>query len=189
MDKLLNDIADCTVCSDYLPLGPRPIVACSPSSKIVIVGQAPGLKVHKSGIPWDDKSGDRLREWMGINKDTFYNPAKVAIIPMGFCYPGRGKSGDLPPRVECAPLWHHLLFEMMEDVKLTLLVGQYAQKYYLKDTVKATLTETVRNYTEYLPDFLPIPHPSPRNNIWLKKNAWFETELVPKLSQTVKECI
>tara|TARA_R110002096_G_scaffold326134_7_gene520131 strand:- start:27907 stop:28476 length:570 start_codon:yes stop_codon:yes gene_type:complete len=189
LDKLLNDIADCTVCSEYLPLGPRPTLAASPSSKIVIIGQAPGLKVHKSGIPWDDKSGDRLREWMGIDNDTFYNPAKIAIIPMGFCYPGKGKSGDLPPRKECAPLWHHLLFEMMEDVKLILLVGQYAQKYYLKDRAKATLTETVRNYAEYLPEFLPIPHPSSRNNIWLKKNTWFERELVPKLEYIVKQHI
>ncbi len=189
MDKLLNDIADCTVCSEHLPLGPRPTLEASPSSKIVIIGQAPGLKVHKSGIPWDDKSGDRLRDWMGIDKDIFYNTTKIAIIPMGFCYPGKGKSGDLPPRKECAPLWHHLLFEMMEDVKLILLVGQYAQKYYLKNRAKATLTETVKSFEEYLPKYLPIPHPSPRNNIWLKKNTWFEKELAPKLKDIVKQYI
>jgi len=186
LDQLLKNIADCTVCETHLPLGPRPVVAATPTSKIVIIGQAPGLKVHQTGIPFNDPSGDRLRDWMGIDNKVFYDATKIAIIPMGFCYPGRGKSGDLPPRKECAPLWHPLLFEMMPEVKLKLLVGQYAQKYYLENNAKRNLTETVRAYKEYLPNFLPLPHPSPRNNIWLKKNEWFEEDLIPELRDIFK---
>lgn len=186
MDQLLKNITDCTVCAAHLPLGPRPVVAASPTSKIVIIGQAPGLKVHQTGIPFNDPSGDRLREWMGIDNDTFYDASKIAIIPMGFCYPGRGKHGDLPPRKECAPLWHHLLLEMMTEVKLKLLVGQYAQKYYLENNAKMNLTETVKAYKKYLPNFMPLPHPSPRNNVWLKKNEWFEEDLIPELKTIIK---
>ncbi|MEP1151809.1 MAG: uracil-DNA glycosylase family protein [Balneola sp.] len=185
MQKLLEEIRACTECEKNLPLGPRPIVTASASSKIAIIGQAPGTAVHKSGIPWDDPSGRRLREWMGINDDVFYDETNVAIIPMGFCYPGKGKSGDLPPRPECAPLWHKPLLESITDLKLTLLIGQYAQRYYLKDRMKRTLTDTVKNYSEYLPEFLPLPHPSPRNNIWLKRNEWFELGLVPKLKKII----
>lgn len=189
MKNLLTDIRNCTVCEEHLPLGPRPVLAASPTCKIAIIGQAPGTAVHKSGIPWDDPSGERLREWMGIKDDIFYDETKIAIIPMGFCYPGKGKSGDLPPRPECAPLWHQPLFNMMPNIKLTLLVGQYAQKYYLKKTAKHTLTETVKNYEEYLPNYLPLPHPSPRNNIWLHKNAWFNEHVVPKLKFIVNETL
>lgn len=189
MRKLLEEIRECSVCSDYLPLGPRPVVSASIESKILIIGQAPGTKVHQSGIPWDDASGRRLREWMGITPEVFYDTSKIAIVPMGFCYPGRGKSGDLPPRPECAPLWHQLLLDSISEVKLTLLIGQYAQRYYLGNSIKSTLTETVKSYTEYLPEFLPLPHPSPRNNIWLKKNPWFEEGLVLQLSRLVHQLI
>lgn len=189
MQKLLQEIRACTVCEKDLPLGPRPIVTASPSSKIAVIGQARGTAVHESGIPWDDPSGRRLREWMGITDEVFYDPKNLAIIPMGFCYPGKGKSGDLPPRPECAPLWHKPLFDSIKEIKLTLLIGQYAQKYYLQDKMKRTLTETVRNYDEYLPEFMPLPHPSPRNNIWLKKNEWFERDLVPKLKSIISSAL
>lgn len=189
MKKLLEEIRACTVCSEYLPLGPRPIVAGNESSTILIIGQAPGTKVHETGIPWDDPSGNRLREWMGIDNETFYNPSKVALVPMGFCYPGRGKSGDLPPRPECAPLWHEPLLTSMPNIKITLLFGTYAQDYYLQGRTKKTLTETVKNYKEYLPQYLPLPHPSPRNNIWLKKNEWFENELLPEFRAHIQEAL
>ncbi|GAB5409692.1 MAG: uracil-DNA glycosylase family protein [Balneolaceae bacterium] len=189
MKEILRDIGACTVCKEFLPLGPRPIVSASPSSKILIIGQAPGSKVHSTGIPWDDPSGERLRDWMGIDTKVFYDNSKIALIPMGFCYPGRGKSGDLPPRPECAPLWHNLLFNQMKEIQLTLLIGQYAQRYYLKKRAETTLTETVRNFRNHLPQFLPLPHPSPRNNIWLKKNPWFESELLPILKEKVAELI
>jgi len=166
MEKLLTRIYKCTECSNYLELGPRPIVTAHSTSKIVIIGQAPGSIVHRTGIPWDDKSGENLRKWMGISSEDFYNTEKVAIIPMGFCYPGKGKTGDLPPRKECAPLWHPQLWKLLKDVQLVLLIGKYAQDYYLKETAKRTLTETVQNYTEYLPKYYVLPHPSPRNNIW-----------------------
>lgn len=185
MKKLLSEINACTVCSKYLTLGPRPVVAAHPESKIVIIGQAPGSIVHKSGIPWDDKSGENLRYWMNIDKQTFYDESKIAIIPMGFCYPGKGKSGDLPPRIECAPLWHKQLFDQLKHIELVLLIGKYAQDYYLKGAVKRTLTETVRNFEEYLPDYFVLPHPSPRNNIWQAKNDWFPTEVLPVLKSKV----
>ena len=186
MNNLLSEIRDCTICKEFLPLGPRPVLSAHKKSKIIIIGQAPGTKVHKSGIPWDDQSGKRLRSWLNVDNETFYNPEIFGIIPMGFCYPGKGKSGDLPPRKECAPQWHQLLWDEMKEVKLVLLIGQYAQKYYLKEKAKRTLTETVWNYGEYLPEFFVLPHPSPRNGIWLKKNDWFEKEVVPNLTERVK---
>lgn len=189
MRKLLSDIADCTVCSGSLPFGPRPVVAASSTSKILVIGQAPGTKVHASGIPWDDASGNRLREWMDIDKELFYDSSKVAIVPMGFCYPGRGKSGDLPPRPECAPLWHDLLLNSMPEIELTLLIGTYAQQYYLKGRTYKTLTETVRNFDEFLPQYFPLPHPSPRNNIWLKKNSWFENDLLPEFKDQISRLL
>lgn len=189
MIRILKEIETCEVCKDYLPLGPRPVVAASESCSILIIGQAPGSKVHKTGIPWDDPSGDRLRDWMGVDKSIFHDSSKIALVPMGFCYPGKGKSGDLPPRPECAPLWHKLLLDSMPHIKLTLLFGQYAQHYYLKDQAKKTLTETVQNFEEYAPDYLPMPHPSPRNNIWLKKNPWFQQKLLPELKSRIKELI
>ena len=186
MNTLLNEIAHCRECAAHQPLGPRPVLAAHPESKIVIIGQAPGLAVHKSGIPWDDKSGDNLRHWMQVDKTTFYDPEQIAIIPMGFCYPGRGKSGDLPPRKECAPLWHKTLLKMMPSVKLVLLIGQYAQGYYLGDKKERTLTETVRNFKNYLPEYFVLPHPSPRNNIWQAKNPWFGELVLPELREQIQ---
>lgn len=151
----------------------------------MIIGQAPGRRVHESGIPWDDKSGENLRDWLGVDSDRFYDPSYFAIVPMGFCYPGTGKSGDLPPRKECAPQWHELILSQLTGVRLTLLIGQYAQKYYLKQAVEKNLTETVRSFERYLPGYFPLPHPSPRNNIWKRKNPWFEQDLLPILKERV----
>jgi uracil-DNA glycosylase len=189
MKKLLKDIRACEICTAHLILGPRPIVAAHPDAKISIIGQAPGTKVHASGIPWDDASGRQLRKWMGISSEDFYDESKIAIIPMGFCYPGKGTSGDLPPRTECAPEWHEALLSKMPKVELTILIGMYAQKYYLKNDAKKTLTETVRHYKEYLPYYLVTPHPSPRNRFWLTKNSWFDETVVPLLQKRVKDLI
>ena len=184
-NRLLKDIHACQVCLGHLPLGPRPVVSISAKSKILIIGQAPGTKVHKSGIPWDDASGKNLRNWLGVTSEEFYDTNNFGIAPMGFCYPGKGKSGDLPPRKECAPLWHQPIFSHLTDVKLTLLVGQYAQAYYLGNSRESTLTETVKNFKHYLPQYLPLVHPSPRNSIWQKKNPWFEKEVIPYIRQVV----
>ena len=181
MKKLLREISQCAVCTAYLPHGPRPVLAASVQSRILIIGQAPGRRVHESGVPWQDKSGDNLRAWLGVDAETFYRPANFALMPMGFCYPGSGKTGDLPPRSECAPLWHERLLAGMKDVKLILLIGQYSQAYYLGDRLRENLTETVRRFRDFLPEYLPLPHPSPRNRIWLKRNPWFEMELLPQL--------
>lgn len=189
MQQLLTDIKNCTICQEHLPMGANPVVAASPKSKILVVGQAPGIKVHESSIPWNDKSGDNLRQWLQVDKETFYNADIFAIVPMGFCYPGTGKSGDLPPRKECAPQWHNALLAMMPNIELVLLIGQYAQNYYLKEKAKKTLTETVRTHAEYLPKYLPLPHPSPRNNIWQKKNQWFGLEVLPTLRERVGEIL
>jgi len=186
LEILLKEIKKCTYCVQHLPLGPNPVVEAHPSSSILIIGQAPGTKVHATGIPWDDASGKRLREWMGIDSKTFYDTSKIAIIPMGFCYPGRGKGGDLPPRKECAPLWHQRLLDQLPKLQLTILIGQYAQRYYLQENRKKTLTETVKAFKDYLPNFLPLVHPSPRNQIWMKKNEWFEIEVIPVLQKSVK---
>ena len=183
--SLLKGIRACKECEDFLPNGCRPVLRASAKSKILIVGQAPGIRVHTSGIPWDDPSGNNLRNWLGVDKDTFYNQDIFGIVPMGFCYPGTGKSGDLPPRKECAPLWHTKLSQHMNDVKLTLLIGQYAQKYYLQKKVKKNLTETVKHFDQYLPEYLVLPHPSPRNNIWQKKNPWFARNVLPVLKQKI----
>jgi len=189
MKELLQKISSCTICIPNLELGPRPILSVDLKSKIIVIGQAPGRVVHKSGIPWDDKSGDNLRKWMNVSKETFYNPQKIALIPMGFCYPGKGKSGDLAPRKECAPLWHKSLLTQMKKVKLVLLVGKYAQDYYLQEQAEKTLTETVRNYKAYLPNYIVLPHPSPRNNIWQAKNDWFKLEVIPELQLIIKELL
>lgn len=189
MDKLLEDIRKCKVCKDFLPNAPKPIIQASATSKIIIIGQAPGQKVQKSGIPWDDASGDNLRNWLGVDKSTFYNVRYFALVPMGFCYPGTGTSGDLRPRKECAELWHKQVISQMTNLKLTLLIGQYAQNYYLGASAKENLTETVKNYKKYLPTYLPLPHPSPRNNIWQKKNEWFSHNIIPILQENVSQII
>ena len=168
-----------------MPLGPRPIVVASRTARIVVIGQAPGTKVHASGIPWDDASGERLREWMGIDGATFYDAARIAIVPQGFCYPGRGKNGDLPPRPECAPTWQPRLFPLLPALELYVLIGRYAQAYHLGPRAKRTLGETVRAWRSYGPRFLPVPHPSWHNNRWLAQNTWFETETVPALRESV----
>ena len=186
MKKLLAKIRDCEICKEHLPLGPRPVVSGHRDAKIVIIGQAPGTKVHASGIPWDDASGKELRKWLAITSEQFYDETKIAIVPMGFCYPGKGKSGDLPPRPECAPEWHELLLRKMPKIELVILIGMYAQKHYLQKAAKKTLTETVINYQEYLPKYLPLPHPSPRNRFWLTKNPWFGLDVVPELQKKVK---
>ena len=189
MDELLSRIRKCEVCKDYLPLGPRPVVQLSSFSKIMIISQAPGRRVHETGIPWNDISGKRLREWMNVDDALFYNPLIFSIAPMGFCYPGKGKSGDLPPRPQCAPMWHPQIFKHFTGKPLILLIGQYAQKYYLKNNCGNNLTETVRNYKQYLPDYFPLPHPSLRNQNWVKINPWFMKEVIPELQKRIRELI
>ncbi len=183
---LLNEARQCQVCAGHLSHPPRPVLRASSTARILIIGQAPGSRVHASGVPWDDPSGDRLRKWLSIDKQTFYDDTRVAIIPMGFCYPGKGSSGDLPPRPECAPKWHEALISKLPEVRLTLLIGHYAQRYYLS-VGKTTLTATVASWEDYLPQYFPLPHPSPRNQIWLKRNAWFEQEVVPELRLRVQQ--
>lgn len=189
LKTLLTEIRACRECESQLPLGPRPILSAHRSSKIAIIGQAPGRLVHESGVPWNDPSGARLREWLGVTEADFYDATKFAIIPMGFCYPGTGKSGDLPPRSECAQLWHDRLFSKIKNVQLTLVIGNYAQAYMLRETKKKTLTETVQSWKDYRPSIVPLPHPSPRNNIWLKKNPWLEKEILPYLRRRVKQLL
>ena len=186
---LKKNIKACTLCAEHLPYPPKPVFSFSKKSKILVVGQAPGIKVHESGIPWNDASGDRLREWMQVSKEQFYDTKYFSIVPMAFCYPGKGKSGDLPPRRECADKWMQPILEKVSQIKLTLLIGQYSQGWYLNDAKKNTLTETVKSWEEYQPKYFVLPHPSPRNNIWLKKNPWFEKNLVPRLNKKVKELI
>lgn len=189
LSRLLTQIRSCTECAADLPCGPRPIVAAGATATILIIGQAPGIRVHQSGVPWDDPSGNRLREWMGVTPEDFYDESKVALVPMGFCYPGTGTSGDLPPRAECAQLWHEPLLSQLSNIRLTLVIGQYAQKYRLGSRRKSSLTKTVQAWKDFTPDNLPLPHPSPRNNRWLKKNAWFETDVLPYLQRRVKRLI
>jgi len=187
LDALLADIRACRLCEAQLPLGPRPVLRASGTSRLLIVGQAPGTKVHASGTPWDDASGKRLREWLEMDAETFYDASRIAIVPMGFCYPGKSGSGDAPPRPECRATWHPRLLPLLENVRLTLLIGQYAQDYFLGKRRKATLTDTVRAWREYMPDHLPLPHPSPRNIDWFKANPWFERDVVPALRERVRE--
>ena len=190
LENLLTEIRACRICAQHLPLGPRPVLRALATAKLLIVGQAPGTKVHESGIPWKDPSGERLRDWLQITPEVFYDEARVAIVPMGFCYPGRKeKGGDNPPRPECAPEWHQKLLNLIPDVKLTLLVGGYAQKHYLGPARKKTMTETVRAWRDYMPRFLPTPHPSWRTTGWLRKNPWFEAEVVPELRQWVSRLV
>lgn len=177
---VLEDVLACQLCRAHLPFPPRPVLRVDTRARILIIGQAPGTRVHQTGIPWNDPSGDRLRQWMEVDRDTFYDSARIAIMPMGFCYPGKGRSGDLPPRPECAPQWHARLLETMPDISLILLVGQYAQRYYLPDAA-GTLTERVADHAAFGPRFFPLPHPSPRNQLWLRRHPWFEAEVVSAL--------
>ena len=185
--SLLKEIRQCRACEPLLSHGANPVIQAHPNARLLIIGQAPGIKVHESSIPWNDASGERLREWLGIDSDTFYDEQKVAIVPMGFCYPGKGKSGDLPPRKECAELWHNKVLQSLPNIQMTLLIGQYAQNHYLTNKTTSTLTETVRNWQRWAPEFLPLPHPSPRNNIWLKKNPWFESDVIPYIQKHISE--
>ncbi|QHS08707.1 uracil-DNA glycosylase family protein [Sinimarinibacterium sp. NLF-5-8] len=186
---LHQQIRACTVCAAALPLGPRPVVQFSSTSRLVIISQAPGTRVHQTGIPWHDDSGARLRQWLGMDDATFYDPARVCLMPMGFCYPGKGRSGDLPPRRECAPRWHQQILDLLPPNHLTLLVGNYAQKTYLPQRARASLTENVRDAEQFLPDFFPLPHPSWRSTIWIRRNPWFEEKTLPALRRQVQQCL
>lgn len=188
IEALGKEVRQCTICKEHLPLGPRPIIQLHEQSRILIAGQAPGRKVHETGVPFDDPSGDRLREWMGISKEVFYDEKQVAILPMGFCYPGKGKSGDLPPRPECAPQWRQPLLTGLKNIQLTLVIGQYAIAYHLPSEGKK-VTEVVANWQAHWPNVIPLPHPSPRNNIWLKRNPWFTDEVLPKLRERVAQLL
>lgn len=185
LPALLAQIRACRVCAAELPLGPRPVVQAAASARLMIVGQAPGARVHASGIPWDDASGGRLRDWLGLDRARFHDPAQVAIASMGFCYPGRGGGGDLPPRKECAPLWMERLRAQLPNVELTLLIGRHAQRWFLGAANRASLTETVAAFADYAPGFLPLPHPSPRNTAWFQRHPWFEREVLPQLRRRV----
>lgn len=187
LPSLLAEIRACRHCAAHLPHGPRPVVQAGSRARILIIGQAPGTRVHESGVPWDDASGARLREWLGLDEATFYDPAQIALMPMGFCFPGTGSSGDLPPRPECAPLWHERLRAALPEVRLTLLVGQYAQGRYLPARPRRSMTEAVRRYTEAPDGLFPLPHPSWRVTLWMRKNHWFESEVLPALLTRVAE--
>ena len=186
-ESLLKEVRACTLCKNLLPKEPRPIIQCSESAKILIVGQAPGIRAHDSGMPFNDPSGDRLRRWMGIDRETFYEPSKIALLPMGFCYPGTGPTGDFPPRPECAATWREKLLNQLPHIELTLVIGQYAHKWHINNT--EGLTETVRSFEDYLPTIFPLPHPSPRNNMFLKKHPWFEEDVIPRLKKRVAEIL
>ena len=181
LDQLLVAVRACRACERHLPLGPRPILQAHTAARILIVGHAPGLRAHTTGIPWDDPSGERLRDWMGVGRDTFYDASRVAIIPMGYCYPGRAGGGDRPPRRECAELWHARLLAHLPAVELTLLVGQYAQRHFLRGRRRSSLTETTQAWQDYGPEYFPLPHPSPRNQPWRVRHPWFDRDLVPAL--------
>jgi uracil-DNA glycosylase len=186
--SMLTEVRACTICAEHLPLGPRPVLQMRASARILIAGQAPGRKVHASGIPFNDASGDRLRHWLGMSREVFYDARQVAILPMGFCFPGTGRSGDLAPRIECVPAWRAQLLSRLKDLRLTLIIGQYAIAYHLPDEA-GSVTEVVQAWRKHWPLRVPLPHPSPRNNLWLRRNPWFETELVPLLRVRVSEAL
>lgn len=188
LDALLVRVRACTRCTAHLPLGPRPVLQAHAGARIVIAGQAPGRKVHASGIPFDDASGERLRAWMGVTRSTFYDPGQIAILPMGFCYPGTGRSGDLPPRPECAPAWRQLVLDRLPAVQLTLVLGQHALAWHLPNQ-RESLTQVVGNWRNHDPAVLALPHPSPRNNGWLRHNPWFEAELLPELRERIARAL
>ena len=183
-NALLSEVRACTICAEHLPHGVRPVLQIHPQARLLIAGQAPGRKVHASGVPFDDASGERLRDWMGVTRDIFYDPKLIAILPMGFCFPGTGKSGDLRPRPECAPAWRVQLLGHLRQLEVTLVIGQYAQTYHMSKE-QSSLTEKVRAWRSCWPEMIPLPHPSPRNNIWLARNPWFEEELLPVLRRRV----
>jgi uracil-DNA glycosylase len=190
LTRLLHEVRACRICEANLPFGPRPVLQLIATARLLIIGQAPGSKVHQSGIPWSDASGDRLCDWLKLDRSVFYNAEKVAILPIGFCYPGAGESGaDKPPRTECAPRWHKRLVEQLPDLKLTLLVGQYAQRHYLTSTRKNSMTETVQAFSEYAPQYFPLPHPSWRSVVWMRKHPWFEEAVIPALRKAVRKSI
>lgn len=184
LEQLLAEVRSCTVCTASLPAGPRPVVQMSSTARIVIIGQAPGRRVHESGVPWDDPSGVRLRAWLGLTSEQFYDPALVAIVPMGFCYPGSARSGDKPPRPECAPLWHEAVLGHLPEDRLEIIIGTYAQRRYIADRGK-NLTDTVGRWVDFLPRQVVLPHPSPRNRHWVTRHPWFETELLPAVRRRV----
>ena len=185
---LLADVRRCTICSDHLVDGPRPVLQFDSAARVLVAGQAPGRKVHESGVPFADASGDRLRDWLGLTAAEFYDPGLVAILPMGFCFPGTGASGDLPPRPECAPAWRDELLSHLTNLRMTLVIGRYAQAYHLPRQY-SSVTAAVKSWRDGWPEIVPLPHPSPRNNIWLRRNPWFEDELVPVLRSRVAEVV
>ena len=188
-ETLLAEARACQACAGLLPHDPRPVVQASPAARVLIIGQAPGSKVHASGVPWDDDSGDRLREWTGLSRETFYDARQVALVPMGLCYPGKASGGDLPPRKECAPLWHERLIAGMLGLRLTLLVGQYAQKTYLPRELRGSLTDAVRRHREAPAGIIPLPHPAWRSRLWMQRHPWFEAEVLPLLQRRVREAL
>lgn len=187
-DALISEVRKCTRCAEHLPLEPRPILQAHPDAQLLIAGQAPGRRTHQRGIPFDDVSGDRLREWLGISRAVFYDARRIAIVPMGFCYPGTGKSGDLPPRPECARTWHAQLLPSLVNIKLRIVIGQFAIAYHLPHR-RESLTHVTQDWRTYWPDLIPLPHPSPRNNLWISRNPWFEAELLPALRARVAEVL
>ncbi len=189
LPEILADVSRCAACADILPLGPRPVLRASASARVLVAGQAPGIRVHRSGIPFDDPSGDRLRQWMGVDRDTFYDATRIAIVPMAFCYPGSAARGDLPPPAECSRRWHPRLLPLLDNVELVLAIGAHAHRYHLGGQRRRSLTETVRHWRDYGPNVIPLPHPSPRNNIWLKRNPWFEEELAPEVKRRVQQLL
>lgn len=189
LERLLRDVEACTHCAAHLPHEPRPVLRAGAGARVLVVGQAPGSRVHATGVPWNDPSGVRLRAWLGVDEETFYDTSRFALVPMGFCYPGKGRSGDLPPRPECAPLWHDELRARMPQVRLTLLLSRYALAHYLGGRARPSVAETVRAWREYAPEFVPLPHPSPRNNLWLRRHPWFEREVLPELRRRVRAAL
>jgi uracil-DNA glycosylase len=189
LERLLAEVRACTVCAKHLPFPPRPVLRAAVSARLLIVGQAPGRRVQETGIPWNDPSGNRLRQWLDLTREEFYDETRIAIIPTGFCYPGKGAGGDLPPRPECAPLWHPRFRAALPHIRLTLLIGAHAQAFYLADRRKRTLAETVRAGREFGPEFLPLPHPSPRNLRWFRNHPWFEAEVLPALRRRVRQVL
>jgi len=189
LKSVVKEAAGCTLCKDKLPHEPRPVFLVGRSARVLIVGQAPGRRVHETGIPWNDPSGDVLRAWLALDRSAFYDTSRIAIVPAGLCYPGTVDGADLPPMTRCAPLWQPRFREALPGIGLTLLVGLYAQNFYLGGRRKATLTDTVRAFREYLPEYFPLPHPSWRNQAWLRKNPWFESVVIPALRRRVKGCL